>query len=135
MNTLSTMMYNLNTINWRKLEQSVFKLQKRIYQAACREDVKAVHQLQRLLIKSKAAAFLAVRRVTQINRGKNTAGIDGLASLMNKRRLKLVQEIMRSPLLTKAKPVRRVWIPKPGKNEKKAFGYIGYGRPSQTGIS
>ena len=35
MNTLETVMYDWNAINWRKLEQSVFKLQKRIYQATC----------------------------------------------------------------------------------------------------
>ena len=89
MNTLKTMMYDWKTLDWRKLEQTVFKLQKRIYRAACRDDVKAVHKLQRLLIKSKAAAFLAVRRVTQINRGKKTAGVDGLSSLSKKQRLKL----------------------------------------------
>ena len=44
MNTLDTAMYDWNKINWRKLEQSVFKLQKRIYQATCREDVKTVQQ-------------------------------------------------------------------------------------------
>lgn len=122
MSTLETMMYDWSTLDWRKLEQIVFKLQKRIYRAACRDDIKAVHQLQRLLIKSKAAAFLAVRRVTQINRGKKTAGIDGLTSLTNRKRLKLAQEIMRNPLPPKAKPVRRVWIPKPGKNEKRPLG-------------
>ena len=122
MNTLETAMYDWNKINWRKLEQSVFKLQKRIYQAACREDVKTVHKLQRLLIKSKAAAFLAVRRVAQINRGKRTAGVDGLASLTKRERLELVRKIMRNPLPPNSKPVRRVWIPKPGKKEKRPLG-------------
>jgi RNA-directed DNA polymerase len=65
MNTLDTVMYDWNKMNWRKLEQSVFKLQKRIYQATCRDDVKTVHKLQRLLIKCKAAAFLAVRRIME----------------------------------------------------------------------
>ena len=122
MNTLETVMYDCNKINWRKLEQSVFKLQKRIYQATCRDDVKTVHKLQRLLIKSKAAAFLAVRRVAQINRGKRTAGVDGLASLTKRERLELVREIMRNPLPPNSKPVRRVWIPKPGKKEKRPLG-------------
>jgi RNA-directed DNA polymerase len=122
MNTLQTMMYDWNTLDWRKLEQNVFKLQKRIYRAACRDDVKAVHRLQRLLIKSKAAAFLAVRKVTQINKGKKTAGIDGLTSLTSKKRLKLAQEIMRNPLPPRSKPVRRVWIPKPGTKEKRPLG-------------
>jgi RNA-directed DNA polymerase len=122
MNTLETVMYDWKTLNWRKLEQTVFKLQKRIYRAACRDEVKTVHQLQRLLIKSKAAALLAVRRVTQINRGKRTAGIDGLASLTNKERLELAREIMRNPLPPNSKPVRRVWISKTGKTEKRPLG-------------
>ena len=126
MNTLETVMYDWKTLNWRKLEQVVFKLQKRIYRAACRDEVKTVHQLQRLLIKSKAAALLAVRRVTQINRGKRTAGIDGLASLTNKERLELVREILRKPLPPNSKD---------RKDRKTAFGNTSDGGPSQTSIS
>ncbi len=122
MSTTETIVYDWNTIDWPWLERCVFKLQKRIYQTALREDVKAVHQLQRLLIKSRASALVAVRRVTQINRGKRTAGIDGLASLTNNQKLNLAHEIMKNPLPPKAQPVRRVWIPKPGKDEKRPLG-------------
>ncbi len=62
---------------WHKLEKSVFKLQKRIYQASKCNDIKKMHSLQKLLQKSISAKLLAVRRVTQDNRGKKTAGIDG----------------------------------------------------------
>jgi RNA-directed DNA polymerase len=61
MNTSEKMMYGWNTVPWRKLERNVFKLQKRIYQASRSDNVKAVHKLQRLLMKSRSAAFLAVR--------------------------------------------------------------------------
>ena len=115
MGTSEKMMYNWNSIPWRKLEKSVFGLQRRIYQASCRNDRKAVHKLQRLLICSRSATLLAVRRVAQDNQGKKTAGIDGLASLSNKKKLELAYRIMSNPLISKAKPVRRVWIPKPGK--------------------
>src|SRR5687767_12569414 len=122
MSTSETMMYEWDTTDWRKLERRVFKLQKRIYQASRRGDVKNVHRLQRLLLKSKAAALLAVRRVSQDNRGKGTAGIDGVASLDDRQKCTLAREIMSEPLLPKAQPVRRVWIPKPGKDEMRPLG-------------
>lgn len=38
-------------IPWRKLERTVYRLQKRIYQASLRGNDKAVHNLQRLLMR------------------------------------------------------------------------------------
>lgn len=122
MSTSETMMYEWNHVAWRKLERSVFKLQKRIYQASRHGDVQAVHKLQRLLIKSKGAALLAVRRVAQVNRGKGTAGVDGLSSLNKKQMLDLARILMDHPLRPEAQPVRRVWIPKPGSDEKRPLG-------------
>jgi RNA-directed DNA polymerase len=111
--------YKWDEINWRKLERSVFKLQKRIYQASKSGDWKRVKRLQKLLLKSKSAKLLAVRRVTQVNKGKKTAGIDGVKSLSPTQRLKLANELN---LNEKSKPVRRIWIPKPGKSEKRPLG-------------
>ena len=62
---------------WRKLERHVYRLQKRIYRAAERGNVQTVHRLQQLLMRSRSARLLAVRRVTQDNQGKKTAGVDG----------------------------------------------------------
>ena len=101
---------------WRFFEQQVFKLQTRIYRAARRGNVKAVHRLQRLLMASWAAKCLAVRRVTQDNRGKRTAGVDGIKNLSPARRLQLATQLT---LLPTAQPARRVWIPKPGSAEKR----------------
>lgn len=81
MNTATQPMYEWNTIPWSQAERAVFKLQKRIYQASARDDTKTVHQLQRLLMRSWWACLLAVRRVTQDNQGKNTAGVDGVKRL------------------------------------------------------
>src|SRR6185369_9311024 len=77
------------TIPWKRIERNVFKLQKRIYQASKQNDRKKVHRLQRLLMKSRSGRLLAVRRVTQDNLGKKTAGVDGVKSLTPKQRLKL----------------------------------------------
>jgi RNA-directed DNA polymerase len=106
-------------INWRKAERYTFKLQKRIYKASSRGDVKTVRRLQKLLSKSWTAKCLAVRRVTQDNQGRKTAGVDGVKSLTPKQRLDLVNKLK---LSTKAAPTRRVWIPKPGKDEKRPLG-------------
>jgi RNA-directed DNA polymerase len=112
-------MVEWNEVDWRKLEYRVFKLQKRIYQASGRGDVKAVRRLQKTLLRARSTKMLAVRRVTQDNQGKKTAGVDGIKSLKPKQRLTLVQQLR---LDGKAKPTRRVRIPKPGTEEKRPLG-------------
>src|SRR6266704_92279 len=76
-----------NRLPWRKVEQHVLRIQKRIYQASQRGNTRAVQKLQKLLMKSEAARLLAVRRVTQDNQGKKTAGMDGVKSVKPKERL------------------------------------------------
>jgi len=119
MNTVAKPMYRWQDLPWKDIQRSVFKLQKRIYQAALGGDRKTVHNLQRLLINSWSARCLAVRRVTQDNRGKNTAGVDGIKRLTPAQRLELVATLK---LPQTAQPVRRVWIPKPGKSEQRPLG-------------
>ena len=110
-------------VPWRKLEQHVYRLQKRIYRASEKGNAVAVHRLQQLVMRSRSARLLAVRRVTQDNQGKNTAGIDGIKSVTPAQRLILVEAIHpRHHKKRRAKPVRRVWIPKPGKTEKRPLG-------------
>ncbi len=99
-------------INWRQVERYVFKLQKRIYAASRRGDVKQVRKLQKTLMRSWSNKVLAIRKVTQENRGKKTAGVDGVKSLSPEARMKLVGQLK---LTGKSQPTRRVWIPKPGK--------------------
>src|SRR5712691_524797 len=112
-------MYGWNTISWKKVERVVFKLQKRIYRAQCCGDVKLVRSLQRLLMKSWSARLLAVRRDTQDNQGKKTAGVDGKKSFTPDQRLVLVNTLS---LPHETQPVRRVWIPKPATDEKRPLG-------------
>src|SRR5258708_24438071 len=123
-------MYRWEHLPWETMERQVFKLQKRSYQASQRGDVKTVHHLQRLLMKSWSAKCLAVRRVTQDNQGKHTAGVDGVKSLTPAQRLNLVKELNAEPV---AKPVKRVWIPKPGTQEKRGLGIpVIYDRAQQS---
>ena len=118
MNTVKPM-YEWGDIPWRKLEKNIYKLQKRIYKASRRDDVKLVRRLQKLLIKSQAAKLLAVRRVTQDNQGRKTAGVDGVKSLIPKQLLSLVNKLK---LGSKVAPTRKIWIPKPNKEEKRPLG-------------
>jgi RNA-directed DNA polymerase len=104
-----------NTIPWFQLERRVFKLQKRIFKASHRGDVKAVRRLQKTLLRSWSAKSLAVRRVSQDNQGKKTAGIDGMKSLNSAQRLELVKQLR---LSTKGQATRRVWIPKPDGSQR-----------------
>ncbi len=82
-------------------------------------DFIAVRRLQKTLINSFSAKLLAVRKISQDNQGKKTAGIDGIKSLSPKERLKLTKNLV---IDGKSKPTRRVWIPKPGKKEKRPLG-------------
>jgi RNA-directed DNA polymerase len=67
--TKPALMDEWSALPWKKIELSVFKLQQRIYRASEHGDVKTIHNLQRLLLNSRAAKLLAVRKVTQDNRG------------------------------------------------------------------
>ena len=106
-------------IDWCKVERYVFKLQKQIFKASRQGDKKKVRQLQKTLMRSWSNRLLAVRRVTQDNRGKKTAGVDGVKSLTPIARIKLAKQLR---IKGKSKATRRVWIPKPGKDEKRPLG-------------
>ncbi|MDH6066466.1 reverse transcriptase domain-containing protein [Umezakia ovalisporum] len=106
-------------ISWKKLERRVFKLQKRIYTASQRGDLKTVHKLQKLLIKSWSAKCIAVKTVTQENQGKNTTGVDRLKSLRPEKRLTLVKKLRPN---TKFHPTPQTWTPKPEKEQKHSLG-------------
>ncbi|MDJ0724860.1 MAG: group II intron reverse transcriptase/maturase [Prochloraceae cyanobacterium] len=106
-------------IDWGKISVRVFRLQKQIYTASRCGDVKKVRKLQKLLRMSWSAKALAIRRVTQDNQGKKTAGIDGIKALTPKERFELISNLK---INGKSSPTRRVWIPKPGKDEKRPLG-------------
>jgi RNA-directed DNA polymerase len=99
------------SIDWRTVETTVRRLQERIYRATERGDRRKARSLQRLLVRASSAKLLAIRRVTQENQGKRTAGIDGVVCDTPETRAAL----FRSGLSLKGYkplPVRRVYIPK-----------------------
>jgi RNA-directed DNA polymerase len=106
-------------IPWKKVHRHVIRLQKRICRAPPRGEVRLARKLQNLLVKSWYARLLAVRRISQDNRGKKTAGVDGVKLLTPARRWRLANAIR---LDGKATPLRRTWIPKSGSDEKRPLG-------------
>lgn len=80
MMTNSRSAHKWSMINWKIIELWVFNIQRKIYDYTKIGNNKAAKILQNKLIRSKYAKLLAIRKVTQDNRGKNTAGIDGIRS-------------------------------------------------------
>ena len=132
MSTAATPMYEWNALPWKRFERQVFKLQARIYRASRRGDRKAVHRLQRLVMTSWAARCLAVRKVTQDNQGKKTAGVDGVKALTPPQRLALARSLR---LSATARPTRRVWIPKPGSTEQRPLGIPTLGNRAEQALA
>ena len=101
-------------IAWGSIEESIRKLRRRIFRATCEQKWNKVRSLMKLMLRSYFNLLLAVRRVTQQNQGKRTAGIDNRLVLSQHARVALVRRMGRHSLW-KVKPTRRIYIPKAGK--------------------
>ena len=101
-----------DAIDWRTVEDDVRRLRQRIFTASQAGDLKRVRNLQRLMLRSRANALLSVRRVTQINAGRSTAGIDGELVLRSKDKAELACWMPGHWASWKPLPVKRVFIPK-----------------------
>lgn len=106
-------------IDWKAASSRVSKIQYRIFRAKRCQNTKRLHWLQRVLVRSVSARLLAVRQVTTLNKGKRTAGFDRRIVDTPKSKLRLAQNLS---LDGKSLPIRRVWLPKPGKVEKRPLG-------------
>ena len=69
-------------IDWRPVEDDVRRLRQRIFTASQAGDLKRVRNLQKLMLRSRANALVSVRRVTEVNAGRKTAGVDGQVVLL-----------------------------------------------------
>jgi RNA-directed DNA polymerase len=101
-----------DAVDWRQVEQDVARLRRRIFAAEQAGDHKRVANLQRLMLRSHANTLVSVRRVTEQNAGRMTAGVDRKLALTSSDKAELVDRLQRSTSPWQARPVKRVYIPK-----------------------
>lgn len=107
-------------INWSACAANLATLQEKLAIAGKEQNASEVKRLQNAILSSFEARALAVRRVTS-NRGKQTPGVDGVvwnSSVLKFQAIHALKNLHKY----KAHPVKRVWIEKPGKPEKRPLG-------------
>jgi RNA-directed DNA polymerase len=104
--------FDWDEILWRPVEDDVWRLRRRIFKASQDGDLKRVRNLQKLMLRSRSNTLVSVRRVAQHNAGRKTAGIDGEVALTSADRAALAVDAHRHTAPWRARPVKRVYIPK-----------------------
>src|SRR6266699_5252416 len=100
-----------DVVQWRAVEDGVRRLRQRIFTASKAGDLNKVRDLQKLMLRSRANALLSVRRVTELNAGRKTAGVDGYVVVSAPGKAALADRVRRAHTVT-AQPVKRVYVPK-----------------------
>jgi len=110
-NVTSGAVVDWHSIDWKHVYRTVKNLRQRIFRASRDGDLKHVRSLQRLMLKRRANALESVRRVTQVNHGKSTPGIDHAVVTTSEASGALCRQLSAVDL-HRVHPVRRVYIPK-----------------------
>ncbi|MED4025791.1 group II intron reverse transcriptase/maturase [Priestia megaterium] len=112
-----------NSVPWVRIEQYVRKLQQRIYRAESLGEKRKVRNLQRMLMRSEAALLISIRQVTQLNKGKRTAGVDGYKASTPQERVQLFNKLKDYNIFNhKPSPTKRTYIPKKDKGKLRPLG-------------
>jgi RNA-directed DNA polymerase len=101
-----------DVVDWRQVEEDVRRLRQRIFAASKAGDLKKVRNLQKLTLRSRANALLSVRRVTELNAGRLTAGVDGRVVVGSQSKAEWADWVQNRSRSWTPKPVRRVYVPK-----------------------
>jgi RNA-directed DNA polymerase len=110
---------NWSQIDWGQAKKAVAQLQARIVKAQKQGRYGKVKSLTRILTRSFYAKALAVKRVTS-NTGKRTPGVDKVRWTTDKQKAQAILELQQEAY--RAKPLRRILIPKPGSDKKRPLG-------------
>ena len=101
------------SLNWDYIEYSIFKIQKRIFEAEKAGDYRKVKRLCRLLVNDKRSLLYSIYVVTKKNKGRRTGGIDKMVIKKDYERMALFYKLSERKIsLHNPKPVRRIYIPK-----------------------
>src|SRR5207237_8314794 len=101
-----------DAVDWRRAEDDVRRLRRRIFTASRAGDLKKVRSLQKLMLRSRSNALVSVRRVTEVNAGRKTAGVDGKVALLAQEKAGLADWVQHGAAAWSPRPVRRVYVPK-----------------------
>src|SRR5256886_6508096 len=115
-----------DAVDWRQAEDDVRRLRQRIFTASRAGDLKKVRSLQKLMLRSRASALLSVRRVTEVNAGRKTAGVDGRVVLAGWEKADMAAWLQRGAGAGGPMAVQRGVIPKTGGKRR---------RPGDSGVA
>ncbi len=110
-----------NAIDWKEQHRLVRNLRQRIFRATQEGDWRKIRSLQRLMLRSRANVLTSVRRVTQINQGKNTPGVDKVVVKTPTERGNRADDLL-ACTPWRAQPARRVYIPKANSTKLRPLG-------------
>src|ERR1700756_4062288 len=94
-------------VDWGQAEENVRRLRQRIFTASQAGDLKRVRNLQKLMLRSRSNALVSVRRVTELNAGRKTAGVDGEVALTPEAKADMADWVQHRTEPWTARPVRR----------------------------
>src|SRR5215471_13205381 len=103
-----------DAVDWRQAEDDARRLRQRIFTASKAGDLKKVRSLQKLMLRFRSSALVSVRRVTEVNARRKTAGVDGRIVLMGWEKAELASWLQHGAAAWRPRPVKRVFIPKSG---------------------